>query len=374
MVDGRPSHESGVLERDCPTMAARTTRPLPWERTARAVRTGACLLAGLLAITEPCSAAAPEDVAAPGLFARSIAYAQPRCVRIYGAGIGREHGYGTGLVVSPRGEILTAQGIYMSGERIRVALRDGRTYDAKVLRTSQALQAVLLKIDADTPEYFELPDRPVGETGDWIVAASNAFKIADRGEDLSVSLGVISMRSQLDARHRTQDVDYQGDLLLFDAITSNPGAPGGAVVTTDCRLAGMLGKLILSTSTNTRLNYAVPADQLKSFVAGSSEKPAVATAVSSAAGKPYLGIRLFTLSGPRAPPYVDRVASDSPAARAGMQADDLVLSVAGNVVRSVRDCETEFARLRPGAEAPVVYKRKDKVHSTRLIVGQEASP
>jgi serine protease Do len=321
------------------------------------------------------AAAAAADAPESNPFAKAIGYAQPRCVRIYGAGIGREHGYATGLSVSPRGDIVTAQGIYLAGERLRVALPDGRTYDARVQRVSQPLQAVLLKIDAQTPQYFELPDRPVAEKGDWLLAVSNAFKIADRGEDLSVGLGVVAMRSELDARHRTQDVDYAGELLLFDAITSNPGAPGGAVVTVDGRLAGMLGKLILSTSTKTRLNYAIPADQLRSFVAGTKEEtPAGPAPPSAGDGKPYVGIQLFKLSGPRAPPYIDRVSADSPASKAGLKPDDLILSLGGTPVRRVRDCESEFAKLRPGEETTVVYKRKTRVFSVQLKVEREAKP
>ena len=64
------------------------------------------------------SATQPSD----NPFARAITFAQQRCVRIYGAGIGREHGYASGVIVSPDGHILTARGIYLASDRLRVAM------------------------------------------------------------------------------------------------------------------------------------------------------------------------------------------------------------------------------------------------------------
>lgn len=301
-------------------------------------------------------------------FAKAVAIAQKRCVRIHGAGIGREKGYASGIIVSDEGHILTANGIYLAGNAIRVAMHDGRIYMASIVRRSDGLQAALLKIDAKTPDHFVLPEKMPADKGDWIISVSNAFKVADRAEALSVNLGVITLRAPMDARHRTQDVDYDGDVLLYDAITSNPGAAGGAVVNMDGQLVGMIGKLILSTSTNTRLNYAVPADQLKRFFDG-DDKPKVADAQPK--GDPYLGVRLFTLSGKRAPAYVDRVTPGSPAKEAGLRKDDLILVIADQIVRSVRDYEKLEPELRPGDEIKVVFKRKDQVLTTTLTVGEK---
>ncbi len=324
-------------------------------------------------------AAAGDDGHNP--FAAGVSYAQARCVRIYGAGIGREAGYASGVVVSAQGHVLTAQGIYLAGDSVRVAFRDGRQFEAKVLRRSAALQAALLKVDQATPEFFDLTQAASPKPGDWVITLSNAFKIADRGEELSVNLGVVALRSELDARHRTQDVDYAGDLLLFDAITSNPGAPGGAVVDHRGRLAGVIGKLIQSTSTNTRLNYAVPADQLRGFVLGKDEPAATPQTSTQTRPKPAqrvsLGLRLFTLSGKKAPAYVESVPPGSPAKEAGIRRDDLIMAIAGRAVRSVRDFEEAEAELPGDQDVDVILKRGQQVLAVRVKLsakGAEAQP
>jgi serine protease Do len=295
----------------------------------------------------------------------AVTAAQQRCVRIYGGGAGREHGYATGLIVSRDGLVLTAQGIYLTEGRLRVVLPDGSRHEAKVVRRSDALQAALLKVEADTPDFFELGDRSPVQQGDWVLAVSNAFNVASADEPLSVTLGIVSLRAETEARHRTQDVPYTGDMLLVDAITSNPGAPGGALCTLDGRLAGMVGKLFHSASTGTRINYAVPAELLKPFVEGRAES--VSKPVEpKPEGPAYLGIRLFTLSGKRAPAYVDRVLPGSPAANAGIRKDDLVLSVAGTVVRNCSECQEALRGLVPGQSVPFLLKRKNTILTVRV--------
>ncbi len=306
-----------------------------------------------------------------GPFARAVAIAQQRTVKIYGAGIGRVSGYGTGLLVSAEGDILTAEGVNLLGNRIRVTLPDGSMHDARLVRSNHELQLALLKIDAPTPQYFALGDQPPVEKGSWVVAVSNAFKVADGAEPLSVTLGIVSLRTRLDARRGTQDSPYLGDLLLIDAITSNPGAAGGAVVTADGRLAGMIGKIIESKSTNTRLNYAVPVDLLDKFVR--DELESFAPVVASSDAKAELGIRLFRLGGRNAPAYIDRVVANSPAAAAGLRPDDLVISVGGQAIRNVTEYRQVVDTLKPGEEVLLLVKRGEKVQEFRITPVAEDS-
>jgi len=306
-------------------------------------------------------AAPPACAESP--FAEAIEYAQARCAKIYGGSIGREPGYATGLVISGDGQILTAQGIYLVGERIRVVLPDGSEHRAQVERRSEPLQAAVLKIDAETPHYFELPSETVGKKGDWVVGVSNAFKVAGGTESLSVNLGVISLRTTLEAKRGVQDVPYEGEILLIDAITSNPGAPGGALITADGRLAGMIGKIIEGKNTNTRLNYAVPADLLHKFVSG---QLLASSPKESTSEKADVGIRVFTLGGKNAPAFIDRVLPGSPAAEAGLRPDDLILAVGSQTVRSVREYQEVAKTFVVGEKIDLVIKRRNELMRVTL--------
>ncbi len=280
---------------------------------------------------------------------------QPRMVKVYGAAAGRVEGYATGIIVSDSGRILTTQGVFLDGSQIRVVTPDGESHIASVLRRDREHQLALLQISAQTPDFFDIKPDDVGQKGDWVVAVCNAFKVADKQEPLSVTLGVISLKTSIEAKLNRRDVAYRGDLVLIDQITSNPGAAGGAVVTTEGKLVGVIGKIINSSETNTRLNYAVPNSVLAAFL--SNEKPASLAAKSAVKEAVNLGIKLFSHGGRNSPAYIDRVKRGSPAHKAKLRSDDLLISLAGEKIGNVKDYELAIENLVPGQDAIIVVKR-----------------
>ncbi len=303
----------------------------------------------------------------------TIESCQPKLVKVFGAGAGRIESYATGILVSADGHVLTTQGAILDGRRVRVLTTDGSSYDASVLKRDRKLQLALLKIDARTPEHFTLGEQSVGQKGDWVLALSNAFRVADKDEPLSVMMGIISLRTSMTAKLNSRDIAYQGDLVLIDVITSNPGAGGGAVVTSDGKLVGMIGKIINSSKTNTRLNYAVPNATLYRFFNGLQEpdaaqkngvQPGNIAAVD-------LGIRIFRLGGKRDPAYVDRVISGSPAAAAGIKPDDLIVSIAGVKIGNVRQFEQVIKQPTDGSDQILVVKRGRKLLRLTVSTGEK---
>ena len=291
---------------------------------------------------------------------QAIDVSQPKLVKIFGAGVGRIESYGTGILVSAEGHILTTQGGILDGRQVRVLTADGVSHEASVLKRNRTRQLALLKIDAKTEDYFTLSANDVGQKGDWIVALSNAFRVADKDESLSVMMGIISLRTSMTAKLNSRDIAYEGDLVLIDAITSNPGAGGGAVVTSEGDLVGMIGKIINSSETNTRLNYAVPNATLYRFVKGLPDP----VSDGSGQGKPAQeiavvdwGIRIFRLGGKRDPAYVDRVVTGSPAAKAGIKPDDLIVSIAGEKIGNVRQFDQVIKQPPETPDQIVVVKR-----------------
>ena len=298
---------------------------------------------------------------------RALENTQPRMVKVYGASAGRVEGYATGIIVSPDGQILTTQGVFLDGNQVRVVTPDGKSHDASILKRDRKYQLALLKISAPTPDYFKIASEETGKKGDWIVAVCNSFKVADKQEPLSATLGVISLRTSIEARLNERDVAYAGDLILIDQITSNPGAAGGAVVNTAGEFVGMVGKIINSSDTNTRLNYAIPTSVVFRFL-NSTETETVES--KPVVRKPvYLGIRIFAHGGRNSPAYIDSVKRGSPAHTAKLRSDDLLISIAGEKIGNVNDYKATLKKLTPGAEAIVVVKRGTLLK--RLVVVPE---
>ena len=325
------------------------------KRTSRLIRPARSAMAVLIVSIWTVSAIA-QDVENTSFIQQTIDAAQPKMVKVYGAGAGRVEGFATGILVSNDGKILTSQGVFLDGRQVKIVLADGKEYLATILKRNRVHQLSLLKIQAETPDYFELSPEPVGEKGDWVVAICNAFKVADKSEPISATLGVISLRTTMRAQLTKRDVAYDGELVLIDAITSNPGAAGGAVLTADGKLVGIVGKIINSSETNTRLNYAVPSSVLADFVAGKTTPTFVAQPTEEILPVD-LGVVLFKFGGRSNPDYIDRIVRGSPAAKSGLKTDDMIVSIGGDKIGNVRDYARVVESLRPDEEVLMIVKR-----------------
>lgn len=322
-------------------------------------RVSGWLFFGLFLLPAPACA---DEYQAVEPFTEAISSAQQRVVKLYGATLGREKAYGSGVIVSSDGRIVTTLSVMLEGRSLRAVLPDGRALPAQVLARDERRQLALLKIEADDLPFFELTDSQSLTPGDWLIAAANPFKVADGPEPVSVSLGIFSARVKLAARHRRQDFPYDGPVLLTDIIVTTPGSAGGALLDADGRLVGVIGRAVISKRTNTWINYALPIEEVACFVDGdlSHDREGVAAGEARTA-PPDLGIRLFDIGGRTRPAYVERVRPGSPARKAGLLPNDLIVAVQGEPVATCADYRRIVATLTPGRSVNLVVKRGDEL-------------
>jgi serine protease Do len=330
---------------------------------------------GLLAIGAP----GPRPSAAPNTVGRALQRSGGAVVKLYGGRIGREHGYGTGFLVSPDGGIVTSLSLLVAGRNIRAVLDDGRELDARVVRTDEYRQLALLKVDAKDLPHLELMSSETIRIGDTVIALGNWFKIAEGREPVSVIRGILSLRTNLDARRLSQGFDYRGPVLIYDAITSNPGSSGGPLLDVEGRCIGMVGRIVESANTNTRLNYALPSEEIMAFLSEEAtaniDERAGPTSASSeqeqGGAQPYVGIKISRLGYHNVSAYVQRVRPGSPAAEAGIQADDLIISINGRRIHDAADYKDLLESLSPGQSARFVLKRGPKVITLDVQIGAQ---
>src|SRR5262249_48497731 len=281
-----------------------------------------------------------------------------KLVKLFGSGGFRGlASYGSGMLVSPDGYILTVATHLIETQDLRVHLYDGRRYQAKVIVSEPELDVALLKLEnvEDLP-YFDIAQagkRPLPQAGDWVLAFSNQFQIATRDEPMSVQRGVIASYSKLHGRRGIHEAVYQGDVYVIDAITNNPGAGGGVITTRRGELLGIIGRELRNSLTETWINYAVPvAAKVEIPEAGDSLRTvSIPEFVDQAMGgkyKPiqrkepregpggYHGIVLVPNVVDRTPPFIEDILPGSPAAKAGLRPDDLIVYVDGEQVISVK--------------------------------------
>ncbi len=276
---------------------------------------------------------------------------------------------GSGVIVSPSGLVLTFYTAVFEEGTVRVALPDGKEVPVRVAAKAPDLKAALLQLPGKGPfPFVELP--PPGwkpRPGLPVVQVSFPFGISGPGDPPSVFLGLVKARIRLDLRLRLQDFGLERPVLLV-GTPSNPGAQGGGIFDLEGRLAGMVGRAVEARETNTYVNYAVPVDLLRDFVLGKGRKGGRAPVPPGKKGPPpYLGLKLLDFGFHSSPPaYVDRVLPGSPAARAGLQPDDLILELAGKPVRTCAEFKKVLKGLAPGKAVSLVFKRGPKVKFTRI--------
>jgi serine protease Do len=299
-------------------------------------------------------------------YADTIATVQPKLVKIYGAGgIRGLEAYQSGLLISADGYVLTVWSYVLDSDVITVTLDDGRKLSAELVGADPRLEIAVLKLKATELPFFNL-DAAIGvDVGARVLAFSNMFGVATGNEPSSVLHGVVSAKTELTARRGVFRTTYRGPVYVLDAMTNNPGAAGGALTDRQGRLTGLLGKELRNAQSNVWLNYALPIEELVAAVedikAGKTRPRSAADDVKrpvDAHSLAELGLALVPDVLPKTPPFIDRVVRDSPAGKAGLRPDDLVLFVNGRIVNSCRMLADELATL-------------DRLEEVRLIVQRE---
>lgn len=341
----------------------------------------------LLALCMTAMAAA----ASGGGFHRAIETVMPRVVKLYGLGAGLQEGYGSGVIVSKDGLVITVYALLIDARHLKAVTSDGTEHEVDVVHRDPRLQLALLKLmpggpstegqparEPDVYPYFDLSHESPLRPGDWVLAAGNPFKVAAGAEPMSVVHGVFSARTRLDARRRLKDYPYRGEVLVIDAITSNPGAPGGALVNLEGELVGLVGRQVVSNLTHTHFNHAVPRDVLHRYFLEATGVDADDTNVASAVTDPSLtfpeitappidpGIRLSRFGYRRVLPFVERVIPGSPADRAGVRKNDLILSVNGRNVSDAAGYDAGVNELAPGEPIDLVIRRNRNLLTVRV--------
>jgi serine protease Do len=324
-------------------------------------------------------------------FTKTAEEVNKKMVKIYGAGgIKGLPSYGSGFLVAPTGFILTVNNTILNTNDIRIHLADGRVCNAKVVAREPELDLALLKIEQDVGKvpFFDVAEaikKPMAETGDWILCHSNQFSIAVRNEPMSVQRGTIMAVAELRSRKGVFEPPYNGEVYFIDTVACNPGAAGGTVTNRKGELLGILGRELKSHLTDTWVNYAVPIQAKVDIVRddGSKDKVDIARFVKEgmenkyreSSGKKkrdgkgaYHGIKLVHNAVSITPPYIDEVIPGSPAAKAKLQADDLIVYLDGELVQSIRQFNEIMAMTNPGQVMQMDVQRGNQLKTIKLTL------
>jgi len=316
------------------------------------------------------------DQAEPSSAGRSAADdVFPKIVKLYGAGgLKNLVNYGTGILVSADGHILTVWNHLLDTDRLLAVLDNGRRLPAQFVGGAGEAGLALLKVDIKNAPHFDLSAVERRGPGTPVLGFSNMFNVAAGDEPVSLMHGVIATVSPLDARRGRFDISFDGDVYLVDAITNNPGSAGGALTTLDGKLLGLIGKELRDSRTNLWINYSIPldgiSDTIQRLIRGEvipQERMDLPVVVQEIDTTP-LGFRLVPNVLVRTPAYLDSVLPGTPAAQQGLQPDDLIVLINDDLIQSCNDFYEYLREAEKGDSLRITVRRDRALETVELIV------
>lgn len=277
----------------------------------------------------------------------------------------RINGMGTGIVIDPRGYIITNFHVVEDVNTIRVGLSDGTTHSARVLARDAESDLALLKVDVARP----LPTMPLGTTADLMVgetaiAVGNAY-----GYQYTVTVGVVSAIKRDVSLNK--EISYKS-LIQTDA-SINPGNSGGPLVNINGELIGVNVAIRAGAQ---GISFAIP---VETMIRVAAEMMSVRKRTGLWHGivpKDVIanGDALKIAADDESPVplqrslLVDRVEAGSPASQAGLQAGDTLVKVADVWMDCCLDLERALLGHAAGERVPLVVRRKNSEQSLELVM------
>jgi serine protease Do len=269
--------------------------------------------------------------------------------------------FGSGVIVSDDGIILTNDHVVTGATRISVTLADGRDLDAEIVGTDPVADIAVLRVAGEG-----FPVAPVGTVdglliGEWAIAIGNPLGNYVGDSEPTVTAGVISAVDRNIAPSSDDSGFYFGMIQTDAAI--NPGNSGGALVNAAGEVVGINASIISRSGGSEGLGFAIPIDRALQIAEDFLEHGEIRRAWVGIDVDPVEADEWGRTRGVR----VARVADGSPAADAGVHDGDRLLTANGRALTGPLDWEGVLLDLRAGDELAVRVQGRGEPVQMRAV-------
>ena len=268
---------------------------------------------------------------------------------------------GSGVIIDPKGVIITNSHVVNGADEIHIALNGGREYPVKLLLDDPKSDLAVLQIDKANGKVFpalQFANSDGVQVGDLVLAIGNPFGVGQ-----TVTSGIVSALARTGVETGNFDYFIQTDAAI------NPGNSGGALVNLQGDLVGINTAIFTRSGGSVGIGFAIPANMAHAV--------AEAGMTTGKIVRPWFGARLQEVTTDIAdslnidPPHgalITEVAPDSPAAKAGLQSGDAIIRIDGIDVDAPQGFDFRFATKEIGGTSDITYVRNGQTRDARVDV------
>jgi serine protease Do len=271
-------------------------------------------------------------------------------------------GYGSGVIISDDGYIITNNHVIENAESVDVTLNDKRTFTAKVVGRDPGSDIALLKIKAENLPYIKYGDSEQLRLGEWVLAVGNPFNLTS-----TVTAGIVSAKGR--NLHMNDGAAYSIESFIQTDAVLNMGNSGGALVNTKGQLVGITSAIYSPTGAYSGNSFAIPVTIVKKVVNDLKEFGEVQRAI--------IGVNIQDVDADVASKQnlsevkgaiVTRIVPDGAAQQAGMKEHDVIIKFDGQPVNTVSELQEQVGKHRPGDKATVTFLRNGKENTIPITL------
>ncbi|MBR1793082.1 MAG: trypsin-like peptidase domain-containing protein [Bacteroidales bacterium] len=273
--------------------------------------------------------------------------------------------FGSGVIISPDGYIVTNNHVVQDAERITVALNDKRTYEARLVGHDPATDLALIKIEADALQWIPFGNSDEVRIGEPVLAIGNPFNLTS-----TVTAGIISAKARnVGIIENSRGLESPIESFLQTDAAVNSGNSGGALVNGDAQLIGIITAIASGNGYYTGYSFAIPSDLAQKVVGDLKNYGYTQRA--------YLGVNVTEMTPQIAQQQgmdevrgilLSRIIADCAADRAGLHAGDVLIRVAGVEVNAYSTMMELLGKCSPGDAIEIVYLRNGHEHTATVTL------
>jgi Do/DeqQ family serine protease len=268
---------------------------------------------------------------------------------------------GSGVIISPNGYIVTNNHVIEEGKVFQVTLSDKREYNAKLVGADPLTDLALLKINSSDLPYLTFGNSDSLRTGEWVLAVGNPFNL-----ESTVTAGIVSAKGR--NIHILEDAYSIESFIQTDAAV-NPGNSGGALVNTNGELIGINTAIITRSGKYEGYSFAIPVDLVRKVIRdirdfGVVQRGILGVSISAVTNNVAERLELNSIKGV----LITGVHTGGGAEDAGIQKDDVILSINNVSISTMPELQEQVARYRPGNKIKISFIRNGQKKIAHIVL------